>query len=107
MKLSNTNTYDELSPSIDIISKIRPDIRVAFILMEKFTLAPVSGLVESLRFAADKSFRSLQIYCKWSWITVNNQSISASCGLSVNSTTAFNLDDLKKIMIILLWLVVC
>lgn len=97
MKLSSTqNTYDELPPSIEDLSKIKPDLKVAFILLEKFTLAPVSGFVESLRFAADKSFRSLQIYCKWDWMTLNNQSVSASCGLSVNPTKEFNLQVLKE-----------
>lgn len=96
MTYSTHNSYDDISPSAESLAQIRPDLRVAFILMNQFTLAPVSGLVESLRFAADKSFRSLQIYCKWDWITFSNQSVSASCGLSVNPTKEFSLQELKE-----------
>ena len=89
------NSYDELPPSSEELSQIQPDLRVAFLLLEKFTLAPVSGFVETLRFAADKSFRSLQIYCKWDWMTLTDQSVTASCGLSVNPTQKFDLEALK------------
>lgn len=96
MKHVSCNTYDEVSPTIETLSKIHPDLRVAFILMDKFSLAPVSGFVESLRFAADKSFRSLQIYCKWDWMTFNNQPVTASCGLSVHPTRPLDLNALKE-----------
>ncbi|MFU8927013.1 GlxA family transcriptional regulator [Acinetobacter puyangensis] len=96
MKNVSSNAYDEVSPSTESLSQIHPDLRVAFLLMNKFTLAPVSGLVEALRFAADKSFRSIQIYCKWDWMTFNNEPVVASCGLSVNPTKVFNLEDLKQ-----------
>ena len=71
--------------------KIKPDLRVGFVLIEQFTLAPVAGLVESLRFAADESFRSLQIFCQWDWMTLNNQAVIASCGMQVVPTQTFNL----------------
>lgn len=87
--------YDEPLPSADVLSEFQPDMRVAFILMDKFTLAPVTGLVESLRFAADQSFRSHQLYCRWDWITINDEPILASCGLSINPTKAFDLHSLK------------
>lgn len=90
------NAYDEVSPSPESLSKIKPDLRVGFILMDKFTLAPVSGFVESLRFAADQSFRSLQIYCKWDWMTYHNQPVHASCGLSVNPTKNLDPNELKQ-----------
>jgi len=64
----------------------KPDLRVGFILLNQFTLIPVSGLVESLRFAADISFRSQQIYCQWDWMTWDNQPVRASCGLPVAPT---------------------
>ena len=70
---------------------IKPDLRVGFVLVEQFTLAPVAGLVESLRFAADESFRSLQIYCQWDWMTQDNQAVTASCGMQVVPTQSFNL----------------
>lgn len=96
MKNATAHAYEEIIDPEESLTPISPDMRVAFILMNKFTLAPVTGLVESLRFAADKSFRSLQIYCKWDWMTYNNISVSASCGLTIQPTTDFNLENLKK-----------
>ncbi|MDH5818688.1 GlxA family transcriptional regulator [Acinetobacter pseudolwoffii] len=96
MKNLASHAYEETQPSENNLSEVNPDMRVAFILLNKFTLAPVTGLVESLRFAADQSFRSLQIYCKWDWMTVHNTSVIASCGLSINPTKDFVLEDLKK-----------
>jgi len=62
----------------------RPDLTIGFLLMNKFTLASVAGLVESLRFAADESFESRQILCRWAWMTCDNQPVTASCGLPVS-----------------------
>ena len=86
------NLASKLGDFIDSedLDKIQPDIRVGFILMNKFTLAPVAGLVESLRFAADKEFRSQQIYCQWDWMTFDNQPVTASCGLFIQPTKPFN-----------------
>jgi transcriptional regulator GlxA family with amidase domain len=68
----------------------KPDLNIGFLLMNQFTLASVAGLVESLRFAADESFTSRQIFCRWSWMTANNQPVMASCGLRVSPTTKLN-----------------
>jgi len=64
----------------------QPDLRIGFILLNQFTLIPVSGFVESLRFAADQSFRSQQIYCQWDWMTCTNQAVVASCGMQIQPT---------------------
>jgi transcriptional regulator GlxA family with amidase domain len=84
------NTKDEYvgdaSEDIEETPPARPDLRVGFILMNHFTLVPVAGLVDSLRFAADKSFRSRQIYCQWDWMTCNDQPIAASCGMPILPT---------------------
>jgi transcriptional regulator GlxA family with amidase domain len=69
----------------------QPDLKVGFILMNNFTLAPVAGFVESLRFAADKSFRSQQIYCQWDWMTCTDQPVTASCGMPITPTRPFDL----------------
>lgn len=96
MKNIPASAYEEILSPEESSDPVSPDMRVAFILMNKFTLAPVTGLVESLRFAADKSFRSFQIYCKWDWMTFNDETVFASCGLSINPTKKFNLQDLKE-----------
>lgn len=64
----------------------KPDLRVAIVLIEQFTLTPVAGFVDSLRFAADRSFDSRQIYCQWDWLSVSGEAVSASCGLPIAPT---------------------
>lgn len=64
----------------------KPDLRVAFVLIEQFTLTPVAGFVDSLRFAADRSFDSRQIFCQWDWLSVSGEPVTASCGLPIAPT---------------------
>lgn len=64
----------------------KPELTIGFLLMRQFTLASVAGLVESLRFAADESFSSRQIFCRWEWMTSDDQPVTASCGLPVSPT---------------------
>ncbi|MCU5775315.1 helix-turn-helix domain-containing protein [Erwiniaceae bacterium BAC15a-03b] len=71
---------------------LKPDLRVGFLLMNHFTLISVAGLVESLRFAADESFSSRQIFCQWDWMTCDNQPVTASCGMKVSPTAPLNLE---------------
>ncbi|WP_349974998.1 GlxA family transcriptional regulator [Pseudomonas sp. WHRI 8519] len=73
------------------IPTVKPELRVGFVLMNQFTLVPVAGLVDSLRFAADKSFRSQQLYCQWDWMTLDDQPITASCGMPISPTKPLNL----------------
>ena len=81
-----TSSAYETPADEGVDSPVKPDLRVGFILMNQFTLVPVAGLVDSLRFAADKSFRSQQIFCKWDWMTCNDMPITASCGMPVTPT---------------------
>lgn len=78
----------------------KPELRVAFVLMDKFTLIPVAGLVESLRFAADKSFRSYQIFCQWDWMTWKNEPVRASCGLLITPTSPLEALDMYDYIVI-------
>ncbi|HHQ5724620.1 TPA: GlxA family transcriptional regulator [Klebsiella variicola subsp. variicola] len=71
-------------PDRDIEPK--PDLTIGFLLIKQFTLASVAGLVESLRFAADESFSSRQIFCRWEWMTCDGRPVTASCGLPVSPT---------------------
>jgi len=68
----------------------RVDLRIGLILMNRFVLVTVAGLVDSLRFAADASFRGQQILCQWDWMTWRDQPVSASCGMRVSPTKALN-----------------
>lgn len=78
---------------MELTGPARPDLKVGFVLMNHFTLAPVAGFVESLRFAADKSFRSQQIFCQWDWMTCNDQPVTASCGMPVLPTKPLDLKE--------------
>jgi len=71
---------------------LKPDFRIGFILMDKFTLHPVAELIDPIRFAADTEYESRQIFCQWEWMTWNNQPVMSSCGLSINPTSRLNLD---------------
>ncbi|WP_417228566.1 GlxA family transcriptional regulator [Amphritea sp.] len=62
---------------------LEPDLTVGFLLIPDFTMMPVAGFVESLRFAADHSFRSNQLFCRWSWMSENKQPVLASCGMEI------------------------
>ena len=86
--MKTSSTYETPADGADstIDTPVKPDLRVGFILINQFTLVPVAGLVDSLRFAADKSFRSQQIFCKWDWMTCNDQPITASCGMPISPT---------------------
>lgn len=76
----------------DLSGLPQPDLKVGFILMNQFTLTPVAGFVDSLRFAADRSFRSQQIYCQWDWMTCHDQPVTASCGIPIVPTRPFDLN---------------
>jgi len=89
------HVFDEpeiMSPSTPPISQTepKPDLTIGFLLMKQFTLACVAGLVESLRFAADESFSSRQIFCRWEWMTCDDKPVTASCGLPVSPTAALD-----------------
>ncbi|MFK8331772.1 GlxA family transcriptional regulator [Pseudomonas sp. BJa5] len=71
----------------------KPDLRVAIVLIEQFTLTPVAGFVDSLRFAADRSFDSRQIYCQWDWLSVTGEAVTASCGLPIAPTRPLDPDE--------------
>jgi len=73
------------------LAPLRPDIRIGLVLMNKFTLHSVAELIEPIRFAADVSFLSRQIFCQWEWMSCDNQPVIASCGMIVTPTAPFNL----------------
>ena len=77
--------------SPEVIAPIKPELRVGFVLLNQFTLVPVAGLVDSLRFAADKSFRSQQVFCQWDWMTLDDRPVTASCGMPISPTKPLNL----------------
>lgn len=65
---------------------LTPDLRVAIVLIDQFTLTPVAGFVDALRFAADRSFNSRQVLCQWDWLSITGEPLMASCGLPIART---------------------
>ncbi len=59
------------------------ELRVAFILQDRFTLAAFSGFIDALRLAADDAARSRQIRVTWEIYSSIGKIVSSSCGLSV------------------------
>jgi transcriptional regulator GlxA family with amidase domain len=67
---------------------LKAKMRVAFVLMPRFTLTAFAGFVDTLRLAADEGDRSRQIDCEWS---VLGGPVTASCGTVIQQT-----EEIKK-----------
>jgi transcriptional regulator GlxA family with amidase domain len=65
-----------------------PKLRVGFLLLDQFTLAAFSGLIEVLRLAADHGGRSRQLHAGWSVMTLDGASRRSSCGVAVSPNIA-------------------
>lgn len=63
-----------------------PDLRVSFVLLDRFTLLPLSCLVDIFRHAADEYDRSRQIYCQWNIHSHDYTPIISSCGFAIAPT---------------------
>ncbi|KAA5607451.1 GlxA family transcriptional regulator [Roseospira marina] len=58
-------------------------LKVGFVLLRSFTLLPFAGFVDVLRLAADEGDRSRQIECRWTTMTPDGRSLTASCGTRI------------------------
>jgi transcriptional regulator GlxA family with amidase domain len=65
-----------------------PKLRVGFVLLNQFTLAAFSGLIEVLRLAADHGGRSRQLHAGWSVMTIDGAPRRSSCGVAVSPNQA-------------------
>lgn len=90
--LNSHHAVETVSPGAPLLPG-KPELKVGFILMNHFTLIPVAGFVDSLRFAADVSFSSRQIYCQWDWMTLDGEPATASCEMRIAPTRALNDDE--------------
>ncbi|MBN8941022.1 MAG: GlxA family transcriptional regulator [Rhizobiales bacterium] len=61
----------------------RPLLRIGFIVLDQFTLAAFSGLIDALRLAADHGGRSRQVHVAWSVMSVGGGPRNSSCGVSL------------------------
>lgn len=62
----------------------QPSLQIGFILLDKFTLAAFSGLIDVLRLAADTGGRSRQVHAAWTVMSAGGEPRQSSCGVSVN-----------------------
>lgn len=60
-----------------------PRLTVGFILARRFTLCAFANFVDVLRLAADEGDRSRPILCNWTVLSDNMESVTSSCGISV------------------------
>ncbi|WP_246152063.1 GlxA family transcriptional regulator [Roseospira navarrensis] len=58
-------------------------LKVAFVLLPRFTLLPFAGFVDMLRLAADEGDMSRQIDCRWTTMTADGRPVRASCGTRI------------------------
>jgi transcriptional regulator GlxA family with amidase domain len=70
------------------VSSQRPPLRIGFLLLDQFTLAAFSGLIEVLRLAADHGGRSRQLHAGWSVMTLDCAPRRSSCGVAVSPNAA-------------------
>ena len=61
----------------------RPPLRVGFLLLDNFTLAAFSGLIDALRLAADHGGRSRQIDAAWIVMSLDGKPRQSSCGVAI------------------------
>lgn len=80
--------YSCLGPSKPA-PETRPLLRIGIAPTPDFTLFSLSNLVEFLRHAADESDFSRQLYCSWSLLSHDMESIRASCGFRISPTRLF------------------
>ncbi len=60
-----------------------PSLSIGFILMPGFTMLAFAGFIDTLRLAADEGDGSRQIDCRWTVMTSDGESVSASNGVQV------------------------
>jgi transcriptional regulator GlxA family with amidase domain len=65
-----------------------PRLRVGFVLLDQFTLAAFSGLIDVLRLAADIGGGSRQLHTAWTVMSVSGASRLSSCGVSLAPNSA-------------------
>lgn len=58
-------------------------LRVGFILLDQFTIAAFSGLIDALRLAADHGARGRQVHAAWTVMTLGGGPRRSSCGVAV------------------------
>ncbi|MEM5446782.1 GlxA family transcriptional regulator [Paraburkholderia guartelaensis] len=58
-------------------------LRVAFILLPRFTLLPLAGFLDSLRLAADIGDGSRPVACDWTIVAPSTDPTVASCGVEI------------------------
>jgi len=61
-------------------------IRIAFLLLPRFTLTPFAGFVDAIRLAADEGDRSCQVRWAWSVVGEKGSYVESSCGVPVGVT---------------------
>ena len=61
------------------------EIRIAMILLDKFTLAAFAGFMDVLRLAADDAAKSRQNRISWEVYGLGSSSVRSSCGVSVTA----------------------
>ena len=68
---------------------VRPPLRVGVILAQHFTLSAFAVFIDHLRLAADEGDRSRPLHVQWSIMANREESVPASCGVSLEPTSGF------------------
>ncbi|MGS1097383.1 GlxA family transcriptional regulator (plasmid) [Aquamicrobium terrae] len=60
-----------------------PRLRIGFVLLDQFTLAAFSGIIDVLRLAADHGGRSRQVHAAWTVMSLDGGPRFSSCGAAM------------------------
>ena len=69
------------------VDDLRPDLRLAILLLPQFTLSAFSLFLDPVRLASDANDGSRQIRCRWQVMTLNGLPAQSSCGVEILPTT--------------------
>jgi transcriptional regulator GlxA family with amidase domain len=65
---------------------VRPDLRLAILLLPQFTLSAFSLFLDPVRLASDVNDASRQVRCRWQVMTLNGLPVQSSCGVEISPT---------------------
>ncbi|WEF11769.1 helix-turn-helix domain-containing protein [Pectobacterium actinidiae] len=60
---------------------VTPQVKFVLLLMPGFSLLSVGGFLDKLRFSGDEEDYSRQLNCTWKLTALDNQPVTASCGV--------------------------
>ena len=79
----------------------KPELAIGILLWPTFPMMSLTGIVESLRHAADFGDHSQPVHCRWSIMGGRDHVVTASCGIRISADLGYiNPTDFDYIVVI-------